>query len=277
MPGTIDLFARDALHGTAAQSVEREKEKLAAETPPEPPEKERVNQRITEGVTDSSARTRVQMGLYDSSYAAMGHAFFDAWDPNRALTQDILKLLGKNTGDSLVQWQEAGHNYARSGSAMVPGRDFVEPKLVRPEGSTIGDDAAREHAAYGHYVNGDFTQGHTAHVLVDEAPDRLIVKLVESSGDITIDKAAIEDVRNALERMRRSDPEARTRRRKSLWAMRLQIIINPPVPMLGVTFDEVLLPPHLELPLGRRLLKHVELEAVYDDDPRMKPARTPPG
>jgi hypothetical protein len=267
------------LRGTAEHSVQREKDKRAAETPPEPTEKERVQDRITAGLIDSNARSRVKSGLYDPSYAAMGHAFFDAWDPNRALTKDLLKLLGRNTGESLRQWQEAGHNYAKTGSAMVSGRDFVEPTQVRPEGSTVGDDAAREHAAYGHYVNGDFTQGHTAHVLVDESPEKLVVKLVESSGDMAIDNAAIEDVRNALERVRRTDPEARQRKRKSLWAMRLQIIINPPVPMIGVTFDEVLLPPKLELPLGKRLLKHVELEAVYDDDPRLKATggKTPPG
>jgi hypothetical protein len=35
---------------------------------------------------------------------------------------------------------------------------------------------------------------------------------------------------------------------------------------VGFTFDEVLQAPHLELPLDRHLYKHVELEAVYDDD-----------
>ena len=53
--------------------------------------------------------------------------------------------------------------------------------------------------------------------------------------------------------------------------IRLLILINPPVPVVGVSFDEVIQKPHLELPLDRHLFKHVELEAVYDD------ARSPSG
>jgi hypothetical protein len=46
--------------------------------------------------------------------------------------------------------------------------------------------------------------------------------------------------------------------------------------VIGVSFDEELNVPRLDLPLGRKLFKHVELEAVYDDDARMTQQGKPP-
>jgi hypothetical protein len=98
------------------------------------------------------------------------------------------------------------------------------------------------------------------------------VSLVKGSGDPDVDHGALEDIRVAVQRLHEEQGPP-TQARFSTWSLRLQIIINPPLPIGGFTFDEVLESPKLELPLGRKLLKRLQLEAVYDADPRF--ARPP--
>lgn len=244
-------------------------------------EGERVAARVVGVTIDSDARQRVQAGLVDPSYTKMGRAFLDAWDPDRALPETSAELWVKRRAQNAIVstrlWQEAGANYGRTGSAVAPGETLEKTKDVRPEAALgLGTDGRKQSATFRQYMSGKFNSGRSAHVLVDEDEERVRVSLVQSSGDIDLDRAALEDIRSALIRMRSEKPELK-RKRKSVWMMRLLILINPPVPVVGVSFDEVIQRPHLELPLDRHLFKHVELEAVYDDDTRLaSPDAGPP-
>jgi hypothetical protein len=237
-------------------------------------EEERVMARMGAVGIDAKARSRVKAGLADPSYTRIGRAFLRAWDPDRALPDTSAELWAKNRARNVViasqLWQEAGSNYGKNGSPIARGETLDDEDVrsdLRPLDSPLaGVDAQHQRDTYGQYMQGKFNAGRSARVLVRQRGDgRIEVSLVQSSGDMTVDRAALDDVRSAMSQLQKDDPEFQ-KPRTSVWLMRLQILINPPVPVAGITFDQEMKLPRLELPLGRRLFKHVELEAVYDAD-----------
>jgi hypothetical protein len=228
---------------------------------------------------DANARARVQAGLADPIYTKMGRAFLRQWDPDRVLPDSSKEFFSKrNAQNSLIAarlWQEAGSNYGKNGTPLADGETLTETAStrLRPADAPLqGIDAQKARETYRQYMSGKFNSSRSARVMVKQVAGREPeISLIQSSGDLTIDRAAIEDIRNAIRTLQEED-ETFKKPRVSVWMMRLQILINPPVPVVGVTFDEELNVPRLDLPLGRKLFKHVELEAVYDDDPRLTPA-----
>jgi hypothetical protein len=246
-------------------------------------EEERIKARVAGTMMDSNARSRVQAGLADPIYTKMGRAFLKAWDPDRALPDTAKEFFSKrNAQNSLIAaklWQEAGSNYGKNGSPLAEGESLEESTgaNVRPADTAIqGLDAQKMRETYRQYMRGKFNSSRSAKVIVKQlAGKEPEVTLLQSSGDLTIDRAAIEDIRAAIRNLGEED-EAFKKARVSVWLIRLQVLINPPVPVIGVSFDEELNVPRLDLPLGRKLFKHVELEAVYDDDARMTQQGKPP-
>lgn len=281
-PGTIDLFSHNSLQHQAAEEVHRRQQEEAARNPPDAgiSEHDLVYNRINGQMTEQLARSQAQNGVYDSSFAELGRAIRDSWNPDRNMTKDVLKELGQNFMDSMREWHESGKRYAATGSPYAdPSAGNVRsarPVIDNPNG-TPGGDWAQEMEVANANRNGSFTSGVTAHVLVEEKPSGITVTLQESSGDTGLDKTALQDVRAALEQLRKNDPSRVKHHRKSLWSMNLQVVVNPPLPMVGLSFDFVTAPPQLELPLQRHLLKSVQIEAVYEDDSRDQPASHTPG
>lgn len=239
-------------------------------------EQSRIAARIEGAGIDAAAKTRVQAGLVDPTYARLGRAILDGWDPDRALPETSVELWAKrraqNAAVGIKLWQQAAANYAESGSPLAEGETLEATATadLRESGNQLAIlDQGRSRDVYRNYMQGKFNEGRSAYVLVEQDDDGTVaVSLVQSSGDVQLDLAAVEDIRAAMLRVQEISPAFRGKRR-SLWSLRLKIIINPPVPVAGFTFDEVLEAPKLELPLGRKLLKRVQLEAVYDADPRL--------
>lgn len=244
---------------------------------------ERIAARITGTSLDANAKTRVRMGLVDPAYTRLGRALLDAWDPERALHENSAALWMKQRAqNAVVSTQlmlETASRYAATGSPMVAGEELDEEVRSDRHDATsqaTGSDQQRSRETFRQYLKGKFNEGRTAQLLVEETPDgRIGVSLVKGSGDDDVDAGALEDLHRALERLR-ADQGPPPHARRTLWSLRLQIIIHPPVPIGGFTFDEVLESPKLELPLGRKLLKRLRLEAVYDDDPRLEQAVASP-
>ena len=92
----------------------------------------------------------------------------------------------------------------------------------------------------------------------------LTIELVSPSEDAEIDRAAIEDVRAAAQKLPVPPDDARAARDTfvSMWEFELEISITPPLPVIAVEFDEVLGLKDLRVPLDRRIWKRVRLVAV---------------
>ena len=110
-------------------------------------EAERVAARVTGATTDSNAKTRVQAGLVDPSYTAMGRAMLEAWDPNRALPETTLEIVREAANGAvlkdgqtavLCQWVGRSEN---GNSAPVENPAclvvLVTPTLIDPAGNPI--------------------------------------------------------------------------------------------------------------------------------------------
>lgn len=84
------------------------------------------------------------------------------------------------------------------------------------------------------------------------------------SKDAEVDRAAVEDVRAAAQRLPVPPDDLRAGRDTflSIWEFELEISITPPLPIVEVEFDEVLGLKDLRVPLDRRIWKRVRLVAV---------------
>ncbi len=234
----------------------------------------RIKARIQGTNVDLEARNRVTAGLVDPSFTRIGRAMLDAWDPERALPEDSVKMWARQRAqNALVGTQlmlETARQYAKSGSPMAAGEtlDDEEVRADRRDATSAAffSDQQRTRETFRQYMRGKFNEGRTALVYVEERADgRIDVTLHKPSGDPDVDRGALDDLRRAIERLH-ADAGPPARLRRTLWSLRLQIIIQPPVPIGGFTFDEVLENPKWELPLGRKLLKRIRLEAVYEPE-----------
>lgn len=283
----IDLFAPEALKRSVSGTVGEkprspEQDRLWGRLPGEAAgeeaatEEERIAQRVEGATIDATAKARVRAGLVDPAYARLGEAIRDSWDPERALPETSAEMWAQRRAQNAVVgmqlWQEGATRFAATGTPFAEGEVLDEsvPSDLRDASNPVtSNDQQRVREAYRQHQRGKFHEGRSAYVLVEREGEKIKVSLIRSSGDMSVDRAAVEDIRRAVGLLAADGSLGPMQR--SLWSLRLQIIINPPLPIVGVTFDEVLEPARLELPLGRKLLKRVQLEAVYDDDPRLSP------
>lgn len=206
----------------------------------------------------------------DPLYSRLGMAFRDAWDPERALPETSAELWAKRRAQSAAigmrTYAATSARFGATGNPMPAEASLdAQPVPLRDPGSPSASlDAAKLRDTFRAYMKGKFDEGQTALVLVTEAPGQPPkVELVRASGDSDVDRAAVDDLRRASARLAAQSPVRSPRR--SLWSLRLQVIVNYS-PVALFTFDEVMpSSSKLVLPLGRMLLKRIQLEAVYDD------------
>jgi hypothetical protein len=134
--------------------------------------------------------------------------------------------------------------------------------LAGPDGGGEGD---------GHRVHG--VPGAPAPIVLNDwlreeaGRDRvelIAVELVHPSNDEEIDRAAVQGVRAAAEKLPVPPDEARGGRQRlvTLWEFALDVSITPPLPVVGIEWDEVKGVTDVRLPLDRRIWKRVRLVAL---------------
>jgi hypothetical protein len=212
----------------------------------------------------------VENGLAHPYYRDVGRALLRAWDVERAVKEHglpgYLAQAGENIRTFGGVWQQLAEGYGKTGAP-----DLVDGGSERmKELSGLPDGAARDalvQAEIRRQLRPAFSRGHVTLVRVTQAADgRLLsVELASPSKDAEIDRASMEDVRAAAEKLPVPPDDASEGRETlvSLWEFELEISITPPVPVIEVEFDEVLGLKDLRVPLDRRIWKRVRLVAVY--------------
>lgn len=231
-----------------------------AGVPPPPTTEERV----TEMITDTVRRGKVDRGLVHPYFSELGKSLLKNWDAERAVSakglQGFLDETRGNSKEWMRGWTQRAATYARTGSPLDP--DTPEPTERLPG----GDPSIEARRLLRRQMKEDMrsTRRATVRVVQDAEGKLLSVELVTPSNDAQVDREALVDIRAAAERLPPPPPEAlqgRTRL-ESLWQLELVVSISPPVPTLSVEFDAEMKLTDVRRPLDRRIYKRVRLLEV---------------
>jgi TonB family protein len=225
---------------------------------------------LGETVRELVGRARVERGLVHPYYEAVGRALTDAWHAERAVARpgvvDSLSRTGGNLRTYLGVWQQVAEGYGGRGALGLidGGSDRMKELSGLPPGPATDALVQRE---LRRQLRPAFSRGHVTLVRVEQGADGRLrsIRVVSSSSDPEIDRAAVEDVRAVAEALPAPPDEAR-RGRDTLvsdWELELEISVTPPIPIIELEFDEVLGGKDLRVPLDRRVWKRVRLVAVY--------------
>ncbi len=276
---TREAGAPDAFHGNALEGLEAPPlhgaPDLHVRWPDAPPKGDDVGITTTprdplrDWTREQAGRARVDSGLVHPYYRDVGRALLRAWDAERAIKKHGLSGYLAEAGDNIRTfgrvWQQSAEGFGRTGSpGLIDGGSARMKELSGlPAGpardSLVGQEIRRQ-------LRPAFSKGHVTLVRVTQAADGrlLTVELVSPSKDAEIDRAAIEGVRAAAQKLPVPPDDARAARETlvSIWEFELEISITPPLPIIEVEFDEVLGLKDLRVPLDRRFWKRVRLVAV---------------
>lgn len=228
---------------------------------PPPPTTE---QRVTEMITQTVRRGKVDRGLVHPYFSELGKSLLKNWDAERAVSAKGLQgFLDETKGSSkewMRGWTQRAASYARTGSPLDP--DTPEPTERIPG----GDPSIEARRLLRRQMKEDMraTRRATVRVVQDAEGKLLSVELVTPSNDAQVDREALADIRAAAERLPPPPPEAlqgRTRL-ESLWQLELVVSISPLVPTLSVEFDAEMKLTDVRRPLDRRVYKRVRLLEV---------------
>jgi hypothetical protein len=218
---------------------------------------------------EQAGRDRVENGLVHPYYRDVGRVLLGAWKAERAIEGRGFKGRLAQLGDNVVSfgrvWQKTAEGYGKSGmpGLIDGGSERVKQLAALPPGpaadALVGGEVERQ-------LRAEFSRGHLTLVRVTQALDGklLSVELVSPSNDAEIDRAAVAGVRAAAESLPVPPDEAREGRERlvSLWEFALEVSITPPVPVVGIEWDEVRGVTDVRLPLDRRIWKRVRLVAL---------------
>ena len=216
-----------------------------------------------------ASRARVEDGLVHPYYREVGRALLRGWNVERAVRQrglsGYLAQAGDNTRTYLSVWQRMAEGFARTGSPAVV--DGGSPRMKELSGLPAGPARdALVQTEIRRQLRPALSEGHSAIVRVTQAADGSLISvvLVSPSRDADVDRAAIEDVRAAARMLPKPPADAFGGRDRlvSLWELELEVSITPPLPIVGVEFDEVRGITDLRVPLDRRIWKRVRLVAL---------------
>lgn len=224
---------------------------------------------LGEWTREQAGRARVDSGLVHPYYRDVGRALLRAWDVERAVKKHGLPGYLAQTGENISTfgraWQQLAKGYGETGAP-----DVVDGGSARiRELSGLPPGPAQDALIRGEIqrqLRSEYSKGHVTLVRVTQAADgRLLsVELASPSRDAEVDRAAIEDVRAAAQTLPVPPDDARAGRETlvSIWELELEISITPPLPTIGIEFDEVLGLKDVRVPLDRRIWKRVRLVAV---------------
>lgn len=220
---------------------------------------------------ETIGRGRVDRGLVNPYYSQLGKALVKNWDADRAVKQGGLKGYGEQLVQNTRIWNEVwlgrAEQYAKTGSPL--GDEDLAPQRRAPVNDRIqglpGVDLEQRkelQRAMGSQFSA--TRKATIRVVQDKTGKLLRVELVTPSSDATVDREAMQDVRDAAEKLPPPPDDALEGRQRlsSLWSFELIVSISPPVPTFTFEFDEALKTFDARLPLDRRIYKKVRLVSV---------------
>lgn len=218
---------------------------------------------------ETSGRARVESGLAHPYCTTVGKALVREWDPERILkargASGYLAQVAENVVTFARVWQRAAEGYGRTG---VPDLvDGTSERIRELSGLPPGpaQDALID-AEIDRQLRSAFSEGHVATVRVTQAPDGTIraVDLVAPSRDAEVDRDAVAAVRRAAGALPPPPHEALAGKDAlvTTWEFEIEVSITPPLPVVGLDFDEVLGFRDVRLPLDRRIWKRVRLVAV---------------
>ncbi len=219
---------------------------------------------------ETLGRGRVDRGLVHPYYSALGKALLKNWDADR-VAKSGLKGLIEQTGENVKLyneiWQDRAQTYGGSGNPMgdtkleTNRRGAINDRI----GGTNGFDL-EQRKELARTLRDQFRTTRRAVIRVVQNTDGKVTKveLVQPSTDANIDKEALNDVRNAAQKLPPPPAEAIEGKTviSSLWSFELVVSISPPVPTFTFEFDEALGFIDARLPLDRRIYKKVRLVAV---------------
>ncbi len=232
---------------------------------------------IGDWLREKAGRARVESGAVHPYYQDLGRTLLKAWDAEGAIVRHGLAGRLAELGDNLRTfgrvWQQMAEGYGRTGSPGLVDGDSERVRQIAglPAGPARETLMAAETERQ---LRPAFSQGQVALVRITQAAtgQLLSVELVTPSSDAALDRAAVDGVRAAAERLPPPPDEVAGTGRSlvSLWEFEIEISITPPLPVVAVEFDEVLGGLRdVRLPLDRRVRKHVRLVSVYD----LRPAK----
>jgi hypothetical protein len=218
---------------------------------------------------EQAGRDRVENGLVHPYYREVGKVLVGAWNADRAIERRGLAGRLAQLGDNALRfgrvWQKVAEGYGKTGApGLIDGStERVKQLAALPPGPA---QDALVSAEIQRQLQTAFSEGHVTLVRVTQAADGklLSVELVSPSNDAEIDRAAVAGVRAAAEGLPVPPDEAREGRERlvSLWEFALEVSITPPVPVVGIEWDEVRGVTDVRLPLDRRIWKRVRLVAL---------------
>ncbi|MBU8897738.1 energy transducer TonB [Corallococcus sp. M34] len=225
-------------------------------------------QRVVEDlVAESMGRGRVERGLVDPYFRALGKTLMQAWDADRAVSRQGLKgFLAEERDNSRAfgqMWMTHAAAYGATG-APVDGKTLAAAgRHASGEPTHPNLDVDRELRAQ---WEARFRDIRSAVIRVEQDAEGALldVRLVSPSHAPEVDREAVKDVRAAARMLPPPPPEALHGRDRiiSLWQFELVISISPPVPSFSFEFDEALGFIDPRMPLDRRIYKHVRLLEV---------------
>jgi TonB family protein len=215
-----------------------------------------------------AGRARVENGLAHPYHSDLARALAGNWDVERTVKARGLSGYLSEAGDNLKTfgrvWASMAEGYGRTGAPTVVdgGADRFRELGGLPPGPARDVLAQAE---VRRQLRHAWSEGHVASVrVVQERDGRLkSVELVAPSKEAALDREALAAVPAAVASLP-TPPEVLAGRDEliTVWEFEIEVSITPPIPVVGLEFDEVLGGLDFRAPLDRRIWKRVRLVAI---------------
>ncbi|HET8539773.1 MAG TPA: TonB C-terminal domain-containing protein, partial [Anaeromyxobacter sp.] len=223
---------------------------------------------LRRSLAELAGRARVEGGLAHPHHSELAKALARGWDVERAVTARGLSGYLSEAGETLRTfgrvWQRMAQGYGGTGApAVVDGGSQRFRELSGLPPGPARD--ALEQAETRRQLEDAWSEGHVALVRVVQARDGRLrsMELVSPSLDAALDREALAAVPGAVARLPPpAEVLAGREELATLWAFEVRVSIAPPIPVLGIEFDEVLAHLDVRVPLDRRIWKRVRLVAI---------------
>jgi TonB family protein len=210
----------------------------------------------------------VEDGLAHPYHSELASALARSWKVEEAVKARGLSGYLANAGDNLKAfgrvWAKMAEGYGATGapSLVDGGAERFRELSGLPPGPAR--DALAQ-AEIRRQLRGAYSEGHVASVRVVQDHDGRLrsVELVSPSNDPALDREALEAVPAAVAKVPvPAEVLAGRDLLATVWEFEIEVSITPPIPVVGLSFDEVLGGLDFRVPLDRRIWKRVRLVAI---------------